>query len=107
MIMGATEVTKLNDKFTISNAVMNNIRNFFFIDGFDLSTARTAGCIVVAGKKLITRNKSLQADIDYAFDCLADIACNAVLHRGIFEAKINSIKVYTILSGLSAHLPKI
>ena len=101
--MGMTEIKKTIGDFTISKAVMNNLKNIMFADGFDLSTAKTAGCIVVAGKKLMAENKSLQGKIDYAFDTLSNIACNATLHRGIYEDGKNTVRVYTILSGLRAY----
>ena len=49
-IMGLTKVSKFNDKFSLSQAVKENLEKTLLAGGFDLSTAKTAGCIAVGGK---------------------------------------------------------
>ena len=99
-IMGLTKVTKFGDKFALSQAVKKNLEKTLLASGFDLSTAKLAGCIVVGGRKLMSGVKGLQDNIDYAFDNLSEITGKATIHRGIYEDDRDSLRVYTIIGGL-------
>jgi len=101
-IMGLTRVNKFNDKFAISQAVKKNLEKTLLAGGFNLSTAKVAGCIVVGGKKLMAEARGLQDNINYAFDVLSEITGKATIHRGIYEDNKQSIRVYTIIGGLDA-----
>jgi cell division GTPase FtsZ len=100
-IMGLTKVTKFNNKFAISEAVKKNLEKTLLAGGFDLSSAKLAGCVVVAGKKIMTNTKGLQDNIDYAFDVLSEITGKATIHRGIYEDGRDSLRVYTIIGGMN------
>ena len=101
-IMGMTKVTTFSDKFSLLQAVKKNLSKTLLAGGFDLSTAKVAGCIAVGGKKLMANVKGLQDTIDYAFDVLSDITGKATIHRGIYEDGKDSLRVYTIIGGLKA-----
>ncbi len=101
-IMGLTKVHKFNDPFAISKAMKDNLEKTLLADGFDLSTAKAAGCIVVGGKELISSVKGLQNNIDYAFDILSEITGEATIHRGIYEDDGDCLRVYTIIGGLDS-----
>ncbi|MCK5174861.1 MAG: hypothetical protein KAR47_15815 [Planctomycetes bacterium] len=102
LVMSAVGVKNLRDPFAISEAIGSSLERTVMTDGYDLSTARAAGCIVVGGKKIMARVKGLQQNIDYAFDVLADITGSATIHRGIHEDNTETLRVYTIIAGLSA-----
>lgn len=99
-IMGLTQVTEYRDKFSLSEGVNENLERTLLADGFDLKTARVAGAIAVGGEKVMASVPGLKDNIDYAFDTLADITGDATLHRGIYEDKRDSLRVYTIIGGL-------
>ncbi len=101
-IMGLTKVTKFGDKFALSAAVKKNLYKTLLAGGFDLSTAKLAGCMAVGGKKLMSSVKGLQDNINYAFDVLTEITGKATIHRGIYEDNRESLRVYTIIGGLDA-----
>jgi len=101
-IMGLTRVNEFNDKFAISKAVKRNLEKTLLANGFNLSTAKVAGCIVVGGRKLMAEVKGLQDNINYAFDVLSEITGKATIHRGIYDDQKNSLRVYTIIGGLDA-----
>jgi len=101
-IMGLTKVSEFNEKFAISEAVKKNLEKTLLAGGFDLSTAKLAGCIVVGGKKFMAEVKGLQDNIDYAFDVLSEITGRATIHRGIYEDNRASLRVYTIIGGLDS-----
>ena len=107
VIMGLTKVDKFNDKFAISGAVKRNLEKTLLAGGFDLSTAKLAGCIVVGGRQLMNRVKGLQDNIDYAFDVLSEITGNATVHRGIYEDNRDSLRVYTIIGGLDSPVARL
>jgi len=99
-IMGLTQIDHIKDKFAISSAVRNNLSKTLLAGGFDLSTAKVAGCIIVGGKHIMSSVPGLQDSIDYAFDVLAEITGQATIHRGIYEDDRETLRVYTIIGGL-------
>jgi cell division GTPase FtsZ len=99
-IMGITKVNKFYDRFAISEAMKKNLEKTLLANGFDLSTAKLAGCIIVAGKKIMNSEPGLADNINYAFDVLSEITGNASIHRGIYEDDKNYLRVYTIIGGL-------
>jgi cell division GTPase FtsZ len=101
-IMGLTKVNKFSDKFAISQAVKKNLEKTLLASGFDLGTAKLAGCIVVGSKKVMASVSGLQDNINYAFDVLSEITVNASVHRGIYEDQRDCLRVYTIIGGLDA-----
>jgi hypothetical protein len=80
--------------------VKTNLCKTLLAGGFDLSTAKVAGCIAVGGQWLMANVKGLQDNIDYAFDVLSEITGKATIHRGIYEDGRDSLRVYTIIGGL-------
>ena len=101
-IMGLTKVTKFGDKFSLSEAVKKNLEKTLLAGGFDLPSSKVAGCIAVGGRKLMASVKGLQDNIDYSFDVLSEITGKATIHRGIYEDGRESLRVYTIIGGLSS-----
>ncbi|MFB0553581.1 MAG: hypothetical protein ACETWQ_09735 [Phycisphaerae bacterium] len=101
-IMGLTKVTKFGDKFSLSEAVKKNLEKTLLAGGFDLTSSKVSGCIAVGGKKLMASAKGLQDNIDYSFDVLSEITGKATIHRGIYEDGRESLRVYTIIGGLSS-----
>jgi cell division GTPase FtsZ len=106
-IMGLTKVNKFSDKFALSQAMKRNLEKTLLASGFDLSTAKRAGCIVVAGRKLMASVKGLQDNIDYAFDNLSEITGEATIHRGIYEDGRESLRVYTVIGGMETCAPRL
>jgi cell division GTPase FtsZ len=107
MIMGLTKVKKFDDKFAISEAVKKNLAKTLLAGGFDLSTAKLAGCIVVGGKRLMKNISGLSDNIDYAFDVFAEITGRATIHRGIYEDARDCLRVYTIIGGLDSPVARL
>ncbi|MHC4084716.1 MAG: AAA-type ATPase lid domain-containing protein [Planctomycetota bacterium] len=102
LVMGRTKVDKLDEPFSISEAVKNNFENTLFAGGLDLSTVKTCGCIVVGGRELMATVKGLQEKIDYAFYILSEMTGEATIHRGIYEDNSDSVRVFTIIGGLNS-----
>jgi hypothetical protein len=102
LVMGRTKVDKLDEPFSISEAVKNNLEKTLFAGGLDLSTVKECGCIVVGGQELMAKVKGLQENIDYAFYVLSEITGEATIHRGIYEDNSDSLRVFTITGGLDS-----
>jgi cell division GTPase FtsZ len=100
LIMGLTEVKRLDDKLAISRAVENNLQKTLFAGEEDLSSAKVGGCIVIGANELMANIKGLQDNINYAFDILSQVTGQATIHRGIYEDNQDCLKVYTIIGGL-------
>ncbi len=101
-IMGLTKVSKFDNKFAISEAMKKNLEKTLLAGGFDLTSAKLSGCVVIGGKNLMSSVKGLQDNINYAFDNLSEITGRATIHRGIYEDGRDSLRVYTIIGGLSS-----
>ncbi len=101
-IMGLTKVKKFDEKYAISEAVKKNLQKTLLAGGFDLSTAKLAGCIAVGGRSLMNNVSGLQDNINYAFDVLSEITGQATIHRGIYEDDRECLRVYTIIGGLDS-----
>ena len=101
-IMGLTKVDKFGDKFELSKAVKRNLEKTLLAGGFDLSSAKLAGCVFVGGKKMVGSSRGLQDNIDYAFDVLSEITGRATIHRGVYEDVRDSLRAYTIIGGLDS-----
>ena len=102
MIMGVTTVKEIKDETDISKAVKGNLEKTLLAEGFDLSTAKVAGCIVVGGKEMFANVSGLMDNIEYGFDTLAQLTGNATIHRGIYEDNREILRVYTIIGGLQS-----
>jgi cell division GTPase FtsZ len=100
LVMGRTKVDRLDNPFSISDAVKNNLKQTLFVKDLDLSSVKVCGCIVIGGRELMSNLGVLQENINYAFDVLSDITGDALIHRGIYEDNSNSLKVYTIIGGI-------
>ncbi len=99
-IMGLTKVDRFQDRFALSEAVRQNLSKTLLTDGFNLASAKIAGCTIVGGKAMMANTPNLQDNINFAFDVLAEITGKATIHRGIYEDNRESLRVYTILGGL-------
>ena len=102
LVIGASEVDRLDDKLAISRSVENSLQTSLFAGGEDLSTAKVGGCIVVGGIELMAHIKGMQDNIDYAFDTLSEVSGRATICRGIYEDKRDGLGVYTIIGGLKS-----
>jgi cell division GTPase FtsZ len=100
MLMGVTGVTdELDDQLAVANAVKANLEKTLLAGGFDLSTAKVSGCIMVGGQKMFAEVPGLKDTMDIGFDTLGNMTGTTV-HRGIYEDNKETLRVYTIIGGL-------
>lgn len=100
MIFGLAKMSDYKAEEGLSQAVKNVLYKTLLAEDFDLATAKTAAAIVVAGRKIMESEAGLMDRINYAFDCVSNMCPNATVHRGIYEDARDSVRIYTIISGL-------
>jgi len=100
--MGVSRADKFDGRFAVSEAVEDSLHKTLCASGFDLSTAKEAGCIIVGGKDVMTTVKGLPDKIESAFDVLSQITGQATIHRGIYEDDSDCLMVCTLVGGLEA-----
>ena len=102
MIMGVTAVKDLENETAISTALKKNLEKTLLAEGFDLTTATGAACIVLGGEEIFEETIGLMDNIEFGFDTLAAITGGAIIHRGIYEdPNRDKLVTYTLVSGLS------
>lgn len=101
VIFGATPVPDWKDPVNISRAVRSIAQSGSMSGGIDISTADTAGAILIGGKEVL--DNVPQSDLDQAFDQLTRIlSSGSVVHRGIYSGDKDNLTVFTIIGGISS-----
>ena len=101
MIMGVTTVKNLENETAVSSALKKNLEKTLLAEGFDLTTATGAACIVVGGEVIFEETVGLMDNIEFGFDTLAALTGGAMVHRGIYEDPTkDKLVTYTLVSGL-------
>ncbi|MEX0885036.1 MAG: hypothetical protein WD009_01235 [Phycisphaeraceae bacterium] len=100
-VMGLTKLDKFAGQDDLSLALRQNLDKTLLADGFDLSTATQVGAIVLGGRGIMAQKPGLQNLINRAFDVLTDLTGQATVHRGIYQDNRESLRVYTIISGMA------
>lgn len=100
MVMGVAKLKEFDDEQSVSRAVKTNIEKTLLSD-VDISDARVAACVAVGGKDIMENTVGLMDSLSYGFDTLSSLCPNATLHRGIYEDNKDSLRLFTLVSGLS------
>jgi cell division GTPase FtsZ len=101
MIMGVTSVKNLENETAVSSALKKNLEKTLLAEGFDLTTATGAACIVVGSEEIFEETAGLMDNIEFGFDTLAALTGGAMVHRGIYEdTNKDKLVAYTLVSGL-------
>lgn len=107
LIMGATKVKDYGDKDSIGVSIKSNLERTLLAEGFDLSTTKAAGSIVIGGDILFNTVEGLHDSISNGFGTLANITANAVVYRGIYSEQGDKITIYNILTGLTRPISRL
>jgi len=96
---GACPIKKYNELTDISYAIRDNLKNNVLVGGFDLSQARTAGCIFIGGSDVL--DKIPQEHLEHGFEMLArTMRQGGTVHRGIYRGSKPGLVVYSALGEL-------
>ncbi|HIL27149.1 MAG TPA: hypothetical protein EYG21_07175 [Nitrospinaceae bacterium] len=106
VIFGATPVADWKDPVNISRAVRSIAQSGSMSGGIDVTTANTAGAILIGGKEVL--DNVPQSNLDEAFDQLSRILrSGSVVHRGIYSGDKNNLTVFTIIGGIDTPKEKL
>jgi len=106
VIFGATPVQDWKDPINISRAVRSIAQSGSMSGGIDISTANTAGAILIGGKEVL--DSVPQSNLDQAFDQLTRIlSSGSVVHRGIYSGDKENLTVFTIIGGINSPKEKL
>jgi cell division GTPase FtsZ len=100
MVMGVAKLKEFEDEQSVSKAVKTNIEKTLLTDA-ELSNAKVAACVAVGGKDIMENTAGLMDSLSYGFDTLSSLCPEATLHRGIYEDNKDSLRLFTLVSGLS------
>lgn len=100
MVMGVAKLKEFDDEQSVSRAVKTNIEKTLLTDA-ELSNAKVAACVAVGGKDIMENTAGLMDSLSYGFDTLSSLCPEATLHRGIYEDNKDSLRLFTLVSGLS------
>jgi len=100
MVMGVAKLKEFEDEQSVSRAVKTNIEKTLLTDA-ELSNAKVAACVAVGGKDIMENTVGLMDSLSYGFDTLSSLCPEATLHRGIYEDNKDSLRLFTLVSGLS------
>jgi len=99
LVMGVAKLKEFEDEQKVSNAIKSNIEKTLLTD-VELSDSSVAACVAIGSKDIMENTPGLMDSLSYGFDTLSSLCPNAVLHRGIYEDNKDSLRLYTIISGL-------
>jgi cell division GTPase FtsZ len=99
LVMGVAKVKEFEDEQKVSSAIKSNIEKTL-LGEVELSDATTAACVAIGSKDIMENTPGLMDSLSYGFDTLSSLCPSAVLHRGIYEDNKDSLRLYTIISGL-------
>ena len=99
LVMGVAKLNEFDDEQKVSAAIKSNIEKTLLTD-VELSDASVAACVAIGSKDIMENTPGLMDSLSYGFDTLASLCPNATLHRGIYEDNKDSLRLYTIISGL-------
>jgi cell division GTPase FtsZ len=97
---GACPMRKHESSVDISQAIRENLRRNVLVGGFDLHSAKTAGCVFIGHTDVL--NTIPQDYLEHGFEMLSRImGASSVVHRGIYRGNKPGLVVYTILGELT------
>ena len=95
--VGSTDISE-NDS---AEEIMEKIQNSFFVEGFDLTTAKACGIVVVGSNEALTKNSSSRKTIDSIYNTASQILNGGMIFRGVYDQEdVPYLRVYLMFNGL-------
>ena len=97
MVMGVAKLKEFDDEQSVSRAVKTNIEKTLLTDA-ELSSSFF---YILTPYDYLPGVLSILNHLSYGFDTLSSLCPEATLHRGIYEDNKDSLRLFTLVSGLS------
>ena len=98
-VLGVTKV-ELKEGTELGQALQGSLKKTLLSDYVSFESAKEAACVIVAGESVM-ENTSMET-ITYGFDAVSNLIENANVHRGLFDTAGDSIRAYTLITGMKA-----
>jgi cell division GTPase FtsZ len=105
MLIGASALKDFTSSTAIAEALRNNVQKTSFATGFDLTTAKVAGVVAIVGEKAMA-TQGLMDSLNFAFNSMQEMMGRATLHRGVYRGKGDTVRVFTIIGGMTRPLER-
>lgn len=81
-------------------SIIEKIKNSFFVEGFDLTTAKSCGIVVTGNQNILTGSNSMPM-INYVFNKVGEILGGGMIFRGVYDQDdVKFLRVYLIFNGM-------
>lgn len=98
-VMGVTKVQRQEgQKLQLSQALQDNFKKTLLARSVVYESAKEAACVIVADDKMM--HEGSMDVINWGFDALHNLVGNANLHRGLYGARKEGIRAYTLITGM-------
>ena len=98
-VLGVTKVD-IKEGTELGQALQSSLKKTLLSDYVSFETAKEAACIVVAGATVMD-SVSMET-INYGFDAVNNLIENANVHRGLYDTAGDSVRAYTLITGMKA-----
>jgi len=105
MVFGMTTISEkyVTDSTLLSKAFRLNIEQNLLASGFDLTTAKVVGTIVIGEKRIMDTVPGLMDALEDAFTMISHLTGDSTVHRGIYtDPTVKGLRLLTIVGGLKA-----
>lgn len=84
-----------------AETIMDKLDKSFFMSGFDLRTAKSAGVIIVGSEETLGTTESAKV-VNTVFDKMGNMLGGGMFFRGVYSEKdIKFLKVYVVFNGMT------
>lgn len=101
-VMGVVSVKPedVGDEAKVFKVLDASLGKTLLADGFDYSTAKASGVVIVGGRQTFAEVPSMDRVIEYVCSMVANMTGGAKVFRGVYQDERPGLRVYTVISGL-------
>jgi len=99
LVFGRMDLDEIKSPSQLAQAFEDNLKTGLLATGYDYSTAKVAGAVLVANPEVL--DVVMYDDIAYAFTVLSSLIGGKDVFRGVYaDESVKGVRVYTIVGGL-------
>jgi cell division GTPase FtsZ len=102
-VMGVVSIKPddVSDEGKVFKVLDKSLGKTLLAEGFDYSTAKASGVVIVGGKQTFAEVPSMDRVIEYVGSMVANMTGGAKVYRGVYQDDRPGLRVYTVISGLT------